>query len=55
MDLEGLVLKRRDRPYRGSRSKLWAKVKNGSGGGSVPVMRTREDCLAYRDENQRIK
>jgi len=26
--LEGLVLKRRDRPYQGGRSKDWVKVKN---------------------------
>jgi ATP-dependent DNA ligase len=26
--LEGLVSKRRDRPYRGGRSKDWVKVKN---------------------------
>ena len=28
MGLEGLVSKRRDRPYRGGRSKYWVKVKN---------------------------
>jgi bifunctional non-homologous end joining protein LigD len=28
MGLEGLVSKRRDRPYRGGRSKDWIKVKN---------------------------
>jgi bifunctional non-homologous end joining protein LigD len=28
MGLEGLVSKRRDRPYRGGRSKDWVKVKN---------------------------
>jgi bifunctional non-homologous end joining protein LigD len=28
MSLEGLVSKRRDRPYRGGRSKDWVKVKN---------------------------
>ena len=30
MGLEGLVSKRRDRPYRGGRSKDWVKVKNRS-------------------------
>jgi bifunctional non-homologous end joining protein LigD len=30
MGLEGLVSKRRDRPYRGGRSKDWIKVKNRS-------------------------
>jgi bifunctional non-homologous end joining protein LigD len=30
MGLEGLVSKRRDRPYRSGRSKDWVKVKNGS-------------------------
>jgi ATP-dependent DNA ligase len=28
MGLDGLVSKRRDRPYRGGRSKDWVKVKN---------------------------
>ena len=28
MGLEGLVSKRRDRPYQGGRSKHWVKVKN---------------------------
>ena len=28
MGLVGLVSKRRDRPYRGGRSKYWVKVKN---------------------------
>ena len=28
MGLEGLVSKRRDRPYQGGRSKYWVKVKN---------------------------
>jgi bifunctional non-homologous end joining protein LigD len=28
MGLEGLVSKRRDRPYRGGRQKHWIKVKN---------------------------
>jgi bifunctional non-homologous end joining protein LigD len=28
MGLEGLVSKRRDRPYRGGRSPYWVKVKN---------------------------
>jgi ATP-dependent DNA ligase len=28
MGLEGLVSKRRDRPYQGGRSKHWIKVKN---------------------------
>lgn len=28
MGLEGLVSKRRDRPYRGGRSRDWLKVKN---------------------------
>ena len=28
MGLEGLVSKRRDRPYQGGRSKYWLKVKN---------------------------
>ena len=28
MGLEGMVLKRRDRPYRGGRSPQWIKVKN---------------------------
>ena len=31
MGLEGLVSKRRDRPYRGGPSKDWVKVKNGNG------------------------
>jgi bifunctional non-homologous end joining protein LigD len=30
LGLEGLVSKRRDRPYRGGRSKDWVKVKNRS-------------------------
>ena len=30
MDLEGLVSKRRDRPYRGGRREHWVKVKNPS-------------------------
>jgi bifunctional non-homologous end joining protein LigD len=30
MGLEGLVSKRRDRPYRGGRSKDWIRVKNRS-------------------------
>jgi ATP-dependent DNA ligase len=30
MGLEGLVSKRRDRPYQGGRSKHWIKVKNRS-------------------------
>jgi bifunctional non-homologous end joining protein LigD len=28
MGLEGLVSKRRDRPYRAGRSKAWLKIKN---------------------------
>ena len=28
MGLEGLVSKRRDRPYRGGRQRFWVKVKN---------------------------
>jgi bifunctional non-homologous end joining protein LigD len=28
MGLEGLVSKRRDRPYQGGRSKHWVKIKN---------------------------
>jgi ATP-dependent DNA ligase len=28
MDLEGLISKRSDRPYRGGRSKDWIKIKN---------------------------
>lgn len=43
MGLEGLVSKRRDRPYQGGRSKHWIKVKNrkhpgdGAGAGDVSI------------------
>jgi bifunctional non-homologous end joining protein LigD len=30
MDLEGLLSKHRDRPYRGGRQKHWVKVRNRS-------------------------
>jgi ATP-dependent DNA ligase len=38
LGLEGLVSKRRDRPYRGGRSKDWVKVKNRSHPAMVRVM-----------------
>jgi bifunctional non-homologous end joining protein LigD len=40
--LEGLVSKRRDRPYRGGRSKDWVKVKNRS----HPAMERVKDALS---------
>ncbi len=40
MGLEGLVSKRRDRPYRGGRSKDWVKVKNRTHPATDRVMET---------------
>jgi bifunctional non-homologous end joining protein LigD len=42
MGLEGLVSKRRDRPYRGGRSKDWVKVKNRS----HPAMERVKDAFS---------
>ena len=42
MGLEGLVSKRRDRPYQGGRSKHWVKVKNRE----HPAMYRVMDALA---------
>jgi bifunctional non-homologous end joining protein LigD len=42
MGLEGLVSKRRDRPYRGGRSKEWVKVKNRS----HPAMERVKDAFS---------
>jgi bifunctional non-homologous end joining protein LigD len=42
MGLEGLVSKRRDRPYRGGRSKDWIKVKNRS----HPAMERVKDAFS---------
>ena len=42
MGLEGLVSKRRDRPYQGGRSKHWVKVKNRE----HPAMTRVMDALA---------
>jgi len=38
MGLEGLVSKRRDRPYQGGRSKYWVKVKNRKHPAMIRVM-----------------
>jgi bifunctional non-homologous end joining protein LigD len=38
MGLEGLVSKRRDKPYRGGRQKHWLKVKNRNHPAMVRVM-----------------
>jgi bifunctional non-homologous end joining protein LigD len=42
MGLEGRVSKRRDRPYRGGRSKDWIKVKNRS----HPAMERVKDAFS---------
>jgi len=42
MGLEGRVSKRRDRPYRGGRSKDWIKVKNRS----HPAMERAKDAFS---------
>lgn len=41
MGLEGLVSKRRDRPYQAGRSKHWLKVKNGKHPAMSRVMEAR--------------
>jgi bifunctional non-homologous end joining protein LigD len=43
MGLEGLVSKRRDRPYQPGRSKHWVKIKNRK----HPAMRTVDRVLAH--------
>jgi bifunctional non-homologous end joining protein LigD len=43
MGLEGMVSKRRDRPYRGGRSPDWVKVKNRK----HPAMERVKDAFAY--------
>jgi bifunctional non-homologous end joining protein LigD len=42
MNLEGIVSKRRDLPYRSGRSKAWLKIKNPSS----PAMRRLEESEA---------
>jgi bifunctional non-homologous end joining protein LigD len=44
MGLEGLVSKRRDRPYQAGRSKHWVKVKNRQ----HPAMKRGEDWHSYK-------
>jgi bifunctional non-homologous end joining protein LigD len=44
MGLEGLVSKRRDRPYRGGRSPHWIKVKNRK----HPAMEVIEMCFGVQ-------
>jgi len=55
MGLEGLVSKRRDRPYQAARSKDWLKIKNGKrpsdgAGDGVIQMTTLSKLLAEKEK-----
>jgi hypothetical protein len=44
MALEGIVAKRRDRPYRSGRSPDWVKIKNPDAPAAMRIMVKREVC-----------
>jgi ATP-dependent DNA ligase len=48
MGLEGIVAKRRDRPYRSGRSPDWIKVKNPDAPAATRVIEKMERVEAYR-------
>jgi ATP-dependent DNA ligase len=54
MGLEGLVSKRRDRPYQSGRSKYWVKVKNRKHPAINRVMEAFSDARSSPDRAQRL-
>jgi ATP-dependent DNA ligase len=55
MGLEGLVSKRRDRPYQGGRSKHWVKVKNRKHPAMSRVMQVLEGSIRSPRRRGRAK